>query len=94
LDEESNHDMKIFCLAVLLSSNFIYNSVGSIDENALQTLAFVLNLLANIDKESFSCRPTFLWVVRDFTLQLVNDKGQVITPSDYLELALSSSCTK
>jgi hypothetical protein len=31
LDEESNHDMKIFSLAVMLSTNFIYNSVGSID---------------------------------------------------------------
>ena len=31
LDEESNHDVKIFCLAVLLSTIFIYNSVGSID---------------------------------------------------------------
>lgn len=31
LDEEANHDMKIFCLAVLLSTTFIYNSVGSID---------------------------------------------------------------
>ena len=35
LDEDSNHDVRIFSLAILLSSSFIYNSVGSIDENAL-----------------------------------------------------------
>lgn len=35
LDEDSNHDVRIFSLAILLSSFFIYNSVGSIDENAL-----------------------------------------------------------
>jgi len=35
LDEDSNHDVRIFSLAILLSSYFIYNSVGSIDENAL-----------------------------------------------------------
>ncbi len=35
LDEDSNHDARIFSLAVLFSSSFIYNSVGSIDENAL-----------------------------------------------------------
>ena len=35
LDEDNNHDLRIFSLAVLLSSFFIYNSVGSIDENAL-----------------------------------------------------------
>lgn len=34
LDEDSNHDARIFALAILLSSQFIYNSVGSIDENA------------------------------------------------------------
>lgn len=72
LDEESNHDMKIFCLAVLLSSNFIYNSVGSIDEPALQTLSLVLNLIASIDAEAYSHKPSFLWVVRDFALQLIN----------------------
>lgn len=35
LDEDSNHDVRIFSLAILLSSYFIYNSVGNIDENAL-----------------------------------------------------------
>jgi hypothetical protein len=42
--------MKIFSLAVLLSTTFIYNSVGNIDENALQTLSLVLNLVANIEQ--------------------------------------------
>ena len=35
LDEDNSHDMRIFSLAVLLSSYFVYNSMGSIDENAL-----------------------------------------------------------
>jgi len=81
LDEEANHDMKIFCLAVLLSTTFIYNSVGSIDESALQTLSLVLNLVNNIDQDNTSNRPQFIWVVRDFTLQLVDDKGRTLTPS-------------
>ena len=38
LDEDNNHDMRIFSLALLLSSYFIYNSTGSIDENALSSL--------------------------------------------------------
>ena len=84
LDEENNHDMKIFCLAVLLSSTFIYNSVGSIDEQALQTLSFVLNLVASIDQSNYSNKPNFLWVVRDFALQLINDSGEQITSNQYL----------
>ena len=35
LDEDSTHDTRIFALTILLSSCFIYNSVGSIDENAI-----------------------------------------------------------
>jgi hypothetical protein len=43
-DEEENHDTKIFLLALLLSSYFIYNSVGTIDENALNTLSLIVDL--------------------------------------------------
>jgi hypothetical protein len=35
-------------LAILLASFFIYNSVGSIDENALQQLSLVINLTKHI----------------------------------------------
>ena len=43
-DEEQNHDTKIFLLAMLLSSLMIYNSVGPIDENALNNLSLIVNL--------------------------------------------------
>lgn len=48
LDEDSNHDVRVFSLAILLSSQFIYNSVGSIDENALNSMSLVINLTKNI----------------------------------------------
>ena len=48
LDEDNNHDMRIFSLAMLLSSYFLYNSVGSIDENALANLSLVTNLTKHI----------------------------------------------
>jgi len=80
LDEDSNHDVRIFSLAILLSSSFIYNSVGSIDENALQNLSLVINLTKHIQIKSAGIQedidpeeyakyfPSFMWVVRDFTL--------------------------
>ena len=43
-DEEQNHDTKIFLLAMLLCSLLIYNSMGPIDENALNNLSLVVNL--------------------------------------------------
>jgi hypothetical protein len=36
--------MKIFLMAVLLSSYLIYNSVGSIDEKAIESLSLVISL--------------------------------------------------
>jgi hypothetical protein len=99
-DEDQNHDIKIFTLAVLLSSYFIYNSMGSIDENAIQSLSFVINLSKNIqlkgkqesDPEDLSALfPSFLWLVRDFSLQLVDDDGDSITPKEYLEKVLDTS---
>ena len=75
LDEDSNHDVRIFSLAILLSSFFIYNSVGSIDENALQNLSLVINLTKHIHIKSGAASdevdpdeyaeyfPNFMWVV-------------------------------
>ena len=66
----------------MASSVFIYNSVGSIDENAIQNLSLVVNLTKHIqlkgeadeegvDPDEVSTYfPTFYWVVRDFSLQL------------------------
>ena len=43
-DEDVNHDTKIFLLALLLCSNFIFNSMNTIDENAINSLSLIINL--------------------------------------------------
>ena len=48
MDEDHNHDNRIFLFALLLSSYFIYNSQGSIDENALNSLQLITNLAQQI----------------------------------------------
>lgn len=82
----------------MLSSYFVYNSVGSIDENALQTLSLVINLAKEIRKSEnegeleeddvLSIFPAFLWVVRDFSLKLEDSKGKQISSKQYLEQSL------
>ena len=42
--ENVNHDSRIFLFSLLLSSYFIYNSLGNIDENALNNLSLIINL--------------------------------------------------
>jgi len=48
LDENSNHDAKIFMMALLLCSLLIFNSQGAIDENSLANLSLVVNLAQNL----------------------------------------------
>ncbi|CAK4652314.1 hypothetical protein LEN26_016805 [Aphanomyces euteiches] len=89
-------DTRIFALALLLSSFFIYNSRGVIDANAIEDLSLVVNLTKYIQVSTggngsggnlAEFFPAFLWVVRDFTLQL-EEEGKAISSRDYLEKAL------
>ncbi|XP_013931069.1 PREDICTED: interferon-induced guanylate-binding protein 1-like, partial [Thamnophis sirtalis] len=96
----SQNDTWIFALAVLLSSTLVYNSVGTIDQTALDKLHFVTELSEHIKAKASSSPedtddssefvgffPTFVWSVRDFALQLERD-GKPITEDEYLEHAL------
>ncbi|KAE9025742.1 hypothetical protein PR003_g11613 [Phytophthora rubi] len=102
LEASQQYDARIFSLATLLCSKLIYNSQGSVDEKAIGGLSFIANLAKHIkvsasagdsedeDATQFhSFFPSFLWVVRDFTLELVDEDGDPISSSDYLERALA-----
>ncbi len=97
LEATSTHDCVVFTLALLLSSLFIYNSVGAIDDTALKTLSLVTNIskLVRISAdheptadELAGIFPSFCWVLRDFTLKLETPQGHAITADEYLERAL------
>lgn len=93
------YDCRIFALALLLSSVFIYNSVGVIDGNAVAKLSLVVQLTRHIHVKSqpggkedsgvefSSFFPSFMWVVRDFGVRLEKE-GRRITSREYLEDAL------
>ncbi|XP_048018727.1 guanylate-binding protein 1 [Megalobrama amblycephala] len=97
---DSKNDGWIFCLAVLLSSTLVYNSRGTIDNNAVENLHYVSELAEKIKIRSAEAAeeeeedskyviffPSFIWVVRDFTLELEID-GKKVTEDKYLEFAL------
>ena len=98
-DEEINQDTKIYLIAILISSLFIYNSFGPIDEPAIETLSFIINLgktikLRNSSKENdaenelIEYFPSLFWLLRDFSLKLEDKNGNSITSKEYLEIAL------
>ncbi|XP_077227510.1 uncharacterized protein LOC143860648 [Tasmannia lanceolata] len=95
-DQTGTYSTQIFSLAVLLSSMFIYNQMGGIDEAALDRLSLVTEMTKHIRvrasgrttaSELGQFSPVFVWLLRDFYLDLAEDNRK-ITPRDYLELAL------
>ena len=44
IESDPNHDVKIFALAILTCSHFIYNSRGTIDKDALDKLSMCVSL--------------------------------------------------
>ncbi|XP_020945970.1 guanylate-binding protein 6 isoform X2 [Sus scrofa] len=97
---DPKNDSWIFALAVLLSSVFVYNSTNTINHQALEQLHYVAELTELIRTKSSSendgvedCTefvsffPDFIWIVRDFTLDL-KLHGHPVTEDEYLENAL------
>lgn len=48
LEKDSKHDAKVFALSLLLSSLFMFNTVGCIDERAIDQLKLTASLSNNI----------------------------------------------
>ncbi|XP_032509300.1 guanylate-binding protein 1-like isoform X1 [Phocoena sinus] len=97
---DNQNDSWIFALAILLSSTFVYNSMGTINQQAMDQLHYVTELTDRIrakaspdvdgveDSADFvSFFPDFVWTLRDFSLDLEAD-GQSITADEYLENSL------
>uniref|UniRef100_A0A8C6HP35 GB1/RHD3-type G domain-containing protein n=1 Tax=Mus spicilegus TaxID=10103 RepID=A0A8C6HP35_MUSSI len=97
---DPKNDLWIFALSVLLSSTFVYNSMNTINHQALEQLHYVTELTELIRAKSspnphgiknstefVSFFPDFVWTVWDFMLELKLN-GEDITSDDYLENAL------
>ncbi|CAO2600258.1 Guanylate-binding protein 1 [Lemmus lemmus] len=98
---DNQNDCWIFALAVLLSSTFIYNSIGTINQQAMDQLHYVTELTDLIKSKSSPEQsgvddsanfvgffPVFVWALRDFSLEL-EANGKPITADEYLEHSLT-----
>ncbi|XP_036047282.1 guanylate-binding protein 1-like [Onychomys torridus] len=98
---DNQNDCWIFALAILLSSTFVYNSMGAINQQAMDQLHYVTELTDCIrarsspDQENkvedsaefVSFFPDFVWSLRDMTLKMEVD-GVHVTADEYLENSL------
>ena len=96
------YDSKIFALIVLISSLFIYNTNGNIDEKSIGDLALAAHLSNTVASNAIEDKdllitelaPTFIRVLRDFVLDKIDpDTGEEITSDEYLELCLRNKST-
>ncbi|CAM5176713.1 unnamed protein product, partial [Eretmochelys imbricata] len=96
---DTKNDTWIFTLAVLLNSTLVYNSMGTISQQAMDQLHELTERIkvkvagegswqeGEDSAEFLWFFPAFVWAVRDFVLQLELD-GREITEDEYLENGL------
>ncbi|XP_028344979.1 guanylate-binding protein 5 [Physeter macrocephalus] len=97
---DKKSDTQIFVLALLLSSTFVYNTMNTINQRAIDLLHYVTelsNLLRTVTSPDLhgvdnaadfkSVCPDLVWTVRDFYLDL-EANGRLITADEYLENSL------
>lgn len=81
---------------MLICSTLVYNSVGVIDEQALNGLSLVVGLGKALHqeiedeqtKEQEGNFPGLFWLMRDFLLKMETEQGVPMTPKEYMEKAL------
>ena len=83
-------DLKIFALTVLLSSTFIFNQIGPINESSLTDLHLISNLVKLFGAKKDDARvadfdsfPQFFWSLRDFYHDISEEFDN--NPKDYME---------
>jgi len=78
----------------------IKGSIGVIDERAIANLSLASELTKNIEMKLegsekrdaiATITPKFLWLVKDFTLELLDENMRRITANEYLEDSLDTS---
>jgi len=93
IEKSASVDAKVLSLSLLISSCFIYNSLGVIDESTINDLSLMTQIpkyMALEKRENLfelgSYCPKFLWVLRDLNLYQ--------NPNQYLERALLDQVNK
>ncbi|CAG9335465.1 unnamed protein product [Blepharisma stoltei] len=102
VEKSATHDAKMFAVLILLSSVFIYNSKGVIDEQAVNQLSLATSLSEMIstkvsaydtDEDAkqrlAALAPKFVWLLRDFHLSLVDEEDNPISSKQYMENILN-----
>ena len=102
IEETTINDARLFSLMLLLSSVFIYNSRGVIDEHAVNQIALAESFSKIIDfstgyadsevemmERATAEAPKLVWILRDFHLAITDDEVNPLSSKDYMENILN-----
>jgi len=85
-------DAKLMALSILMSSVFILNCKGALNEQQFRDLNLLTDLKNVVeDQGTVLNKPSLVWLMRDFALSLEDTYGNPLTSDEYLERGLSSA---
>lgn len=88
-EADRTRDSKLMALCIMISSVFMLNTKGVLNEGLFNALALVCHLAEHVEERgSETSKPILLWLLRDFVLDLRDESGKPLSPDEYLENAL------
>jgi len=93
-DAQSQHDMQLMVVALMMSSYFIYNTKGAFDSKALEELEFILELTERLqvspgdddNDDLYKCFPKFMWLLRDVhLLPVMPGTGETVSARTFFQ---------
>jgi hypothetical protein len=88
-DADKTRDAKLMSLCLLISSVFLLNTKGVLNEGLFNALSLVCNIAMHMEEEGQEAnKPALLWLLRDFVLELRDETGHPISPDEYLDQSL------
>lgn len=87
-EADKTRDAKLMSLCLLISSVFLLNTKGVLNEGLFNALSLVCRMAEHTEQGSDSNKPVLLWLLRDFVLELKDESGRPLTPDEYLEHSL------
>mmetsp|Transcript_3676 Transcript_3676/g.9339 ORF Transcript_3676/g.9339 Transcript_3676/m.9339 type:complete len:787 (-) Transcript_3676:103-2463(-) len=90
-DSDRTRDCKLMSLCMLLSSIFVLNTKGVLNEGLFNALSLVCHLAEHMEEKGRqTSKPALIWCLRDFILNLEDESGQPISADEYLDKALQA----
>jgi len=94
-EADKTRDAKLMSLCLLISSVFLLNTKGVLNESLFNALSLVCNLADHVEEHgSEASKPALMWMLRDFILELRDpETDKILSPDEYIEKALHSRPT-